>query len=229
MIYTVRNNLSSLGIYLGVGNFLCCHLLSYSISISDIFTSCKEAMQTNPSASLHWILHVNMSNAVRVECKLESGVAYANFPHDSQASTYVSGYESSYSYQRKIKYSNNLLSDITAFVDSSASCSQYLKLTCRDSIITNVAHVRDRNGVALAYFGGGPPNGSGCACGVTGTCTSSSKKCNCDRNSRYYTDIDEGEFTDKSILPITEIRMGDTGSSSEYAYHELHQLKCLEN
>ncbi len=169
-----------------------------------------------------------MSNAVRVECKNVSGVAYAFFSHDSEASIKVSGFESKASYVRKVNYANNLLSDIIAFVDSSASCSQYFKLTCQGSYLTGYGYFKDRNGVALSYFGGGPVHGSGCACGVTGTCSDPSYKCNCDRNSNSYIDIDEGEFTEKSALPLTEMRHGETGGSSEYKYHELHKLKCLE-
>ncbi len=170
-----------------------------------------------------------MPNAVRVECKLVSGVAYAFFEHDTQAKMYVSGYETAGSYQRKIKYSNNLLSDIIAFVDSSASCSQYLKFTCKGSYVSGYSNVFDRNGVALSYFGGGPVHGSGCACSVSGTCIDPTKKCNCDNNDNDKVEVDEGEFTEKAVLPITELRTGDTGSTVEYKYHELNKLKCLEH
>ena len=37
---------------------------------------------------------------------------------------------------------------------------------------------------------------------------------------------DEGYETNKELLPLTAIAMGDTDASNEYAYHTIGSLQC---
>ena len=84
----------------------------------------------------------------------------------------------------------------------------------------------DRDGKKLTYLGGGPSNGVGCACGITSTCRNNAYKCNCDANLAGVWLRDEGYVTDKNVLPLTEIRLGDTGVWNEYGYHTIGKLEC---
>ena len=63
-----------------------------------------------------------------------------------------------------------------------------------------------------------------CACGVTNSC--SSEKCNCDSGG-YSSGWREviGLLTDKSSLPVTQMRLGDLDSSNEEGYLTLGKLK----
>ena len=54
---------------------------------------------------------------------------------------------------------------------------------------------------------------------------SGDKKCNCDINTEVL-NHDEGYETNKQLLPLTAIAMGDTGASNEYAYHTIGSLQC---
>ena len=64
-----------------------------------------------------------------------------------------------------------------------------------------------------------------CACGVTNSC-SNGNKCNCDNTDNAGWRQDSGLLTDKSALPVTQIRLGDFDESDEEGYHTLGKLKC---
>ena len=65
-----------------------------------------------------------------------------------------------------------------------------------------------------------------CACGATNSC-SNGKKCNCyNVRSDSGWKEDSGLLTDKSVLPVTQIRLGDLNDSNEEGYHTLGKLKC---
>ena len=67
----------------------------------------------------------------------------------------------------------------------------------------------------------------GCKCGIDGSCIESSKVCNCDANEKKWR-YDEGYVTEKARLPITEIRMGETGGVDEKGGHTIGKLECIE-
>ena len=67
----------------------------------------------------------------------------------------------------------------------------------------------------------------GCRCGIDGNCAEVDKKCNCDVNDNTWR-FDEGYVTEKSRLPITELRFGDTGSAHEEGKHTLRRLECFD-
>ena len=174
-----------------------------------------------------------MSSPVFVECEKKSdGTVWAYFNHDSEFKKYISGYETCLSYEHALLYKLNKIADIVGFVSASVYCRQFTRVDCRLSIFVNgvgtdCGRLLGRNGKALRYFGGGPHDGSGCACGITNSCLVSTKKCNCDANSATLT-FDEGYVTFKDDLPITKIQWGDTGASSEYAFHTIGRLECQE-
>ena len=63
-----------------------------------------------------------------------------------------------------------------------------------------------------------------CACGATNSC-SYGKRCNCynGRSDSGWRE-DSGLLTDKSVLPVTQIRLGDLNDSNEEGYHTLGKL-----
>ena len=76
----------------------------------------------------------------------------------------------------------------------------------------------------MNYWGGATGSLNTCACGVTNSC-SNGKKCNC-RNSGDGWREDSGLLTDKSALPVSQIRLADLDHSREEGYHTLGKLKC---
>ncbi|XP_065054061.1 neurexin-4-like [Rhopilema esculentum] len=196
----------------------------------EIFKTCRDALKVSPgSNAFHWIMLDGLATAVYAQCVKNSDLTYsALIDHDSEARTKVKGYEAAGSYIRKINYPINTLTDIIAFVDALGSCRQFTKLECVDMILERHAWAVSRNGTRLDYFGGGPAGGVGCACGITGTCSLSSKKCNCDENTSSKHLTDEGYFSDYTILPLTKIRLGDTGGTGEVGYHTIGKLECFD-
>ncbi|EDO38244.1 predicted protein, partial [Nematostella vectensis] len=81
-----------------------------------------------------------------------------------------------------------------------------------------------REGIRQNYWGGATPGSGKCACGMTNTCEHG-KKCNCNNVYSPHLRSDSGLFTDKSTLPVLELRLGDTGTN-ERGWHTLGKFKC---
>ena len=82
-----------------------------------------------------------------------------------------------------------------------------------------------RDGQKMTYWTGEGEIKKGCACSVTMSCTNPLQLCNCDKNDREWRE-DSGLISNKSHLPITQLRFGDTGENKEDGYHTLGKLKC---
>ena len=61
------------------------------------------------------------------------------------------------------------------------------------------------------YWGGSNGKVNYCACGISNTCTDTSKYCNCDAHSAAKTN-DEGYLTNKMHLPMQKIEFLDANS-----------------
>ena len=68
----------------------------------------------------------------------------------------------------------------------------------------------------------------GCQCGITNTCSSNGKACNCDTND-YEWRFDSGFVTERNRLPLTEVRVGDTGQISEIMKYTIGPVECLQD
>ena len=76
----------------------------------------------------------------------------------------------------------------------------------------------------MTYWGGASINDK-CARGMTNSCADSRHGCNCDKNDLVWRE-DSGLLTDKTKLPVKQLRFGDTGGSGQEGYHTLGKLKC---
>ena len=81
-----------------------------------------------------------------------------------------------------------------------------------------------RDGDNMTYWGGTTENGK-CACGMNNTCANPKRGCNCDKNDNVWRE-DSGFLTNKTKLPVKQLRFGDTGDTNEQGYHTLGKLKC---
>ena len=169
----------------------------------------------------------SISAAVYAQCFKQADSTYMmSIKHDGETRIYASGYESRHSYKRYFTYPINIISDIAAVVDALGSCKQFTKVECMHMVYTGYGGLLGRNGKLYSgYLGGGSSEGKGCACGVTASCNTGANLCNCDSNVAILLK-DEGYVTNVTILPITGIRLGDTGSSGEYGYHTVGSLQC---
>ena len=82
-----------------------------------------------------------------------------------------------------------------------------------------------RDSTKMTYWGGASPGSGKCACGMNNSCANPSDGCNCDEDRHVWRE-DSGLLTDKTKLPVKQLRFGDTGGSHEKGYHTLGKFKC---
>jgi len=76
----------------------------------------------------------------------------------------------------------------------------------------------------MTYWGGATPGSGKCACGMTNSCANPGVGCNCDKNDYVWRE-DSGLLTDKTQLPVKQLRFGDARGNNQ-GYHTLGKLKC---
>ena len=133
------------------------------------------------------------------------------------------------SYSRKIEYDISM-EQIVAIINQSQRCEQFVKYECFNAAFDFIIPYSwwvSRDGAVMKYWGGAEPGSNNCSCGMTNTCISENvtKRCNCDQNIESLEE-DSGYLTDKSTLPVSELRFGDTGAYDEYGSHTLGKLEC---
>ena len=102
------------------------------------------------------------------------------------------------------------MKQIVAIINQSQRCEQFIKYECFHSSLLKI-HYKEygwwisRDGAKMKYWGGAEPGSNSCACGMTNSCAKSDEKCNCDANDLTLRE-DSGYLTDKSTLPVTELR-----------------------
>ena len=173
-------------------------------------------------------------NPFSVYCDMrhKGGVGVTVISHDSESRTHVNhispGCGGRGCYRKDVTYTGVSTTQLAALTRVSQNCEQFIKYECNPSspfIESNFAWWVSRDGRRMDYWGGATGHHKMCACGVTNTCTTgSSRERNCP--SRRGWSEDSGLLTDKSALPVSQIRLGDLNSSGEEGYHTLGKLKC---
>ena len=160
----------------------------------------------------------------------KNGVGVTVISHDSESRTHVQGFESPGSYSRDIHYTGASFSQLASLTRVSSHCEQFIKYECYHSMIARGAFYAwwvSRDSTKMTYWGGASPGSGKCACGMTTSCADPKYGCNCDANDQVWRE-DSGLLTDKTRLPVKQLRFGETGTSqySEQGYHTLGKLKC---
>ena len=163
----------------------------------------------------------------------KNGVGVTVISHDSEARVHVTGYEPRGSYVRNVHYIATGLTDVpqlASLTDVSTHCEQFIKYECYGSHLFggDTAWWVSRTAAKMTYWGGATPaDHNKCACGVSSPnyCANPAFGCNCEKNDGTWRE-DSGLLTETSHLPVTQLRFGDTGASSEEGYHTLGKLKC---
>lgn len=167
------------------------------------------------------------SSAFPVFCDMTSkcGIGVAVIGHDSETRTKVDGYEEPGSYERSISY-DATMEQIFAMINQSANCEQFIKYECVYSELfdENDSWWVSRDGKKMNYWGGAAVDSGKCACAMNNSCYGG-YDCNCDANDNVLRE-DSGFLTDKTTLPVKQLKFGDTGSSHEWGFHTLGKLLC---
>ena len=159
----------------------------------------------------------------------KNGVGVTVISHDTESKTFVNGYEDEGSYSRDIYYIGASLFQLDSLTIVSLHCEQFIKYECHHSGFWFDAHPYgwwvSRDSSKMTYWGGASPGSGKCACGMTNSCANPDRGCNCDKNDAVWRE-DSGLLTDKTKLPVKQLRFGDTGGSNEKGYHTLGKFKC---
>ncbi|XP_068726896.1 uncharacterized protein [Montipora capricornis] len=194
-------------------------------------TSCAEIRKYVSSYSGNYIIDPDGPGGlapfnVYCDMKDKNGVGVTVISHNSESRTYVKGYESQGSYSRDIHYTGTSLSQLASLTRVSSHCEQFIKYECYGSTLLNnndpYGWWVSRDSVKMTYWGGASVSGK-CACGMTNSCANPYFGCNCDKEDQRE---DSGLLTDKTRLPVKQLRFGDTGDENEKGYHTLGKLKC---
>ena len=166
--------------------------------------------------------------AVYCDMAGKNGVGVTVISHDSERRTHVSGYGARGSYSRDIHYKGASLPQLASLTRVSSHCEQFIKYECYNSVLLNnndpIGWWVSRDSTKMTYWGGASRSGK-CACGMTNSCADSRVGCNCNKNDNVWRE-DSGPLTDKTRLPVKQLRFGDTGGSIEQGYHTLGKLQC---
>ena len=156
------------------------------------------------------------------------GIGVTIVSHDTENRTHVHGCDSAGCYKRDVKYVGASLRQLTALTDASLHCEQFISYECFGAKLLHNGKGWwvSRDGVKMKYWGGAVNMEGYCACGLTQTCVKEHDKCNCEANESIWHE-DSGLLTDKTHLPVAQLRFGDTGQVHEEGYHILGKLKCF--
>ena len=161
----------------------------------------------------------------------KGGVGVTVISHDSESRTHVGpsipGCGSPGCYSKDVRYTAVSTAQLAALTRVSQNCEQFIKFECNNGVAfieNSYAWWVSRDGTRMNYWGGATGHDYMCACGVTNSCTGGTK-CNCNNIGSGWRE-DSGLLTDKSALPVTQIRLGDLDDSQEEGYHTLGKLKC---
>ena len=163
----------------------------------------------------------------------KGGVGVTVISHDSESRTYVGNIPGCNAgnlgcYSKDVRYTGASTAQLAELTRISRNCEQFIKFECKYQIAfieEGDAWWVSRDGEKMSYWGGADGATKMCACGVTNSC-SNGKKCNCHNSGTVGWREDSGLLTDKSVLPVTQVRLGDLDEHDEEGYHTLGKLKC---
>ena len=162
----------------------------------------------------------------------KGGVGVTVIIHDSESRTHVSnipgcGNTNPGCYSKSVTYTGVNTAKLEALTRVSINCKQLIKFECNNDVgfvQKSLAWWVSRDGRKMNYWGGAGGSANTCVCGVTNSCLNG-QKCNCYDGGNGWRE-DTGLLTNKSALPVIQIRLADFDRSSEEGYHTLGKLKC---
>ena len=212
-------------------------MASSTVEVLKIMKSCSRIKSgRSGSSSGNYIIDPDGKGGVApfsVYCDMsdKEGVGVTVISHDSESRSHVANIPGCSwipgCYSKDVTYTEASAAQLSALTRASQNCEQFIKFECKNVAFLpeSVAWWVSRDGRKMNYWGGAGGSANMCACGVTNSCSSSGKKCNCHNGGSGWRE-DSGLLTDKSALPVTQIRLADFDDSGEEGYHTLGKLKC---
>ena len=161
----------------------------------------------------------------------KNGVGVTVVSHDSEERMLVDRCDGKGCYSHHIQYLGSNLSQLAKLTRVSERCEQFIKYECFHSRMFKGNHAWwvSRDSAQMTHWGEAEPGSGKCACGMTKSCANANRVCNCDANDKMWRE-DSGLLTEKTSLPVKELRFGDVGLTQnnvdELGYHTLGKFKC---
>ncbi|XP_005094025.2 neurexin-4 [Aplysia californica] len=166
--------------------------------------------------------------------------------HDSMGYVRVNGFQLPGSYVRKITYSADDVLVLEEIIDRARTCRQNVEYRCMNAKLLADPGLNDKNIKTwgwwvgrtyqpMYYWGGAAPGSGKCKCGLEEDgCGSQSSTCHCDKTisnpSQAKEEVDQGYLVHKEYLPVLELHLGDTGTTTtdnKWAEHKIGELECF--
>ena len=213
-------------------------MASSTVEVLKIMKSCSRIKSgRSGSSSGNYIIDPDGKGGVApfsVYCDMsdKGGVGVTVVSHDSESRTHVANIPgcgvTPGCYRKDVSYTGVSTAQLAALTRVSQTCEQFIKFECNNDVAfvpESVAWWVSRDGRKMNYWGGAGGSANKCACGVTNSCLNG-QKCNCYNGGSGWRE-DSGLLTDKSALPVTQIRLADFDQSDEEGYYTLGKLKCF--
>ena len=206
--------------------------INASSTVSVLVRSCSEwRLAGYKFSGVFDIRPTENASAFKVFCNMteREGVGVTVVSHDSEQRTEVKGFRYPGSYLKDVAYDELNMTQIKHIIQVSTHCEQFIKYECHHSVLLYDGSLYgwwvSRDGEKMTYWGGASPDSGACACGMNNSCASGGA-CNCDANDLTWRE-DSGLLTDKSKLPVIQMRYGDTADPRlEKGFHTLGKFKC---
>ena len=194
-------------------------------SCSDLKSRCREKTSGN------YIIDPDGKGGVvlfSVYCDMSDkrGVGVTVISHNSESRTHVGnipGCDVAGCYRKDVTCIGVSTAQLAALTRVSQNCEQFIKFECNNDVAfipeDNYAWWVSRDGRRINYWGGATGFNQMCA----NSC-SNGRTCNCHNSGGGWRE-DSGLLTDKSVLPVTQIRLADLDGSQEEGYHTLSKLE----
>ncbi|CAG5131018.1 unnamed protein product, partial [Candidula unifasciata] len=160
-----------------------------------------------------------------------SGEIITYIGHDSMGDIRVNGYQDPGSYVRKITYKAADVYELEEVIDRARTCRQNVLYKCRNARFLSDPAIKSwgwwvgRTFQPMHYWGGAAPGSGKCKCGLDEQgCGSQSTTCYCD-----IANPQSGYLLHKEYLPVLEMHLGDTGSTTDdnWSEYNIGELECF--
>ncbi|XP_040565302.1 neurexin-4 [Lepeophtheirus salmonis] len=226
--------------------FFCeCEDTGYTGAVCHIslnFKSCVDYKNDHPeSRYADTIIDIDSSGPLppfEVRCEFfPDGRNVTYVGHKNEDATKVDGFEGHGTYVQNIFY-DTTMANMEALINRSNTCLQRLAYDCKRSRLLDASTGDSdkfdpfgwwvsRQNKKMDYWAGSLPGSRKCECGLSGTCFSPEKWCNCDSGHDDW-EQDAGDITQKEYLPVRALHFGDTGTplDRKEGRYSLGPLEC---
>ena len=197
-------------------------------------TTCSHLKDARPSAvSGNYVIDPDgksREDPFTVYCDMtdRAGVGVTVVGHNREVRERMKDCDSKGCFKRNVSYTGVTISQLAGLTRVNSNCEQLIRFDCYNDVLfleDSYAWWVSREGKAMYYWGGAAPGSRKCACGMTDTCVGGGK-CNCNNMHREERRSDSGLLSEKSSLPVIQLRFGDVDEPREDAYYSLEKFKC---